>query len=167
MKTRRLIVTLTTCCVLAAIAATFLVFYRPVSLWGDTHYLPVLSGSMEPTIPVGGVVLIKEIGSSSLQVGDIICFKLAEGQPWVTHRIVNITDEGFITKGDANNDVDRWVVKRENVVGEVLFTIPYLAYFGSFVRTPLGFLLLITIPAALIIIGEMKNIVKYRKGERR
>jgi signal peptidase len=167
MKTRKFVKTLIVCCILAAIAATFLVFYRPVFLWGDTYYLPVLSGSMEPTIPVGGVVLIKQIGSSTPQVGDIICFKLAEGQPWVTHRIVKVTEEGFITKGDANDDVDRWIVKRENVVGKALFTIPYLAYFGNFVRTPLGFVLLITVPAVLIIIDEAKNIVKHRKGERR
>jgi signal peptidase len=166
MKPRRLVKTLIPYCVLIVIAGIFLVFYRPSFLWGDTYYLPVLSGSMEPTIPVGGVVVIQQTDPATLHVGDIICFKLSDSQLWVTHRIVNITDEGFITKGDANNVADRWVVERENVVGKVLFTIPYLAYFGSFVHTPLGFLLLIMVPATLIIIDETKNIAKNRKGEK-
>ena len=81
----------------------------------------------------------------------------------ITHRIINVTDGGFITKGDANEDPDQWTVKRENVIGKVTFTIPYSGYTGYFVRTPIGFILLIIIPATLLIINEIIKIIKYQK----
>jgi signal peptidase len=91
----------------------FLGFYRPVQLWGDTRYEPVYTGSMEPAIPVGSVVVIKPANPETLKVGDIICFKTeAESPKTVTHRIIGITSQGFITKGDANEDPDQWIVKR-------------------------------------------------------
>jgi len=151
-----------------ALIATFLIiflgFYRPVSLWGDTYYEPVYTGSMEPAIPVGGIVVIKPVNPDTLKVGEIICFKIeSESSTTVTHRIFNITDEGFITKGDANEDPDQWIVKKENVIGKVIAVIPYIGYLGYFVRTPIGFILLILIPATLIILMEIRNIIKETK----
>jgi len=54
-------------------------------------------------------------------------------------------------------------VKRENIIGKVIFTIPYIGYIGYFVRTPIGFILLIIIPATLLIIHEIIKIIKYQK----
>jgi signal peptidase len=148
--------------VIAIIAIVFLVFYRPVSLLGDTLYEPVYTGSMEPAIPVGSVVVIKPVDTETLKTGDIICFKLSEPTS-ITHRIFNVTDEGFITKGDANEGPDQWTVKKENVMGKVILTIPYIGYIGYFVRTPIGLILLIVLPASLIIILEIRNIIKELK----
>jgi signal peptidase len=149
---------------IALFLTIFLGFYRPVSLWGDTYYEPVYTGSMEPTIPVGSIVVIKPTDLETLNIGDIICFKIeSESATTVTHRIFNITNEGFITKGDANEDPDQWIVKRENIVGKVIAIIPYIGYVGYFVRTPIGFTLLIVIPATLIIILEIRNILKETK----
>jgi signal peptidase len=150
--------------VIAIIAIVFLVFYRPVSFWGDTRYEPVYTGSMEPAIPVGSIVVIKPVNPETLQTGDIICFELSEPTS-ITHRITNITDEGFITKGDANEDPDQWTVKKENVIGKVILTIPFIGYLGYFVRTPIGFTLIIIIPASLIIILEIRNITKELKNK--
>ena len=146
--------------ILIAISAiVFLVFYRPVSLWGDTRYEPVYTGSMEPAIPVGGIVVIKPVDPETLKTGDIICFKFTEDTS-VTHRIVNIADEGFVTKGDANEDPDQWAVKKENVIGKVILTIPFIGYLGYFVRTSTGIILLIVLPASVIIILEIRNMIK-------
>lgn len=150
--------------IIAAFLIIFLIFYRPVALWGDTHYEPVFTGSMEPAIPVGSIVVIKPANPKTLKVGDIICFKIkSESATTVTHRIINITSEGFRTKGDANEDPDQWIVKKQNVIGKAIFTIPYVGYIGYFVRTPIGFILLIVIPASLIIIIEIRNIIKELK----
>jgi len=54
-------------------------------------------------------------------------------------------------------------VKRENIIGKVIFTIPYIGYIGYFVRTPIGFILLIIIPATLLITHEITKIIKYQK----
>lgn len=141
------------------VAAVFLIFYRPVSLAGDTRYEPVYTGSMEPAIPVGGIVIIKPVNPETLREGDIICFQLSESTS-VTHRIINVTDEGFKTKGDANEDPDQGIVEKEDIIGKVIFIIPFIGYLGYFVRTPLGFILLIILPAGLIIIIETGNIAK-------
>jgi signal peptidase len=148
----------------ATIAAIFLIFYRPVSLAGDTYYEPVYTGSMEPAIPVGGIVVIKPVDPETLKIGDIICFRLSEPTS-ITHRIINITDEGFITKGDANEDPDQWIVKKENVIGKAILTVPFIGYLGYFVRTPIGFILLIVIPATIIIIMEIRNIIKEQRKQ--
>jgi signal peptidase len=149
----------------ATIAAVFLIFYRPVSLAGDTYYEPVYTGSMEPAIPVGSVVVIKPVEPETLKIGDIICFQLSQPTS-ITHRIINITSQGFITKGDANEDPDQWTVRKENVIGKAIFTIPFIGYLGYFVRTPIGFILLILLPASLIIIMEIRNIVKELRKQK-
>jgi len=141
------------------VAAVFLLFYRPVSLAGDTLYEPVYSGSMEPAIPVGGIVVVKPVNPETLREGDIICFRFSESTS-VTHRIVNVTDEGFRTKGDANEGPDQGMVEKENVIGKVIFIVPFIGYLGYFVRTPIGFILLVILPAGLIIIMETGNIAK-------
>jgi signal peptidase len=151
--------------IIAILIAIFLIFYRPVLLWGDTRYEPVYSGSMEPAIPVGGIVVIKPVDPETLKIGDIICFTLTEPTS-ITHRIKNITDQGFITKGDANEDPDQWIVKKENVIGKAILTIPFIGYIGYFVRTPTGFILLIVMPASVIIIMEIRNIVKELRKQK-
>jgi signal peptidase len=144
----------------------FLIFYRPTALAGDTYYFIVLSGSMQPAIPIGSIIAIKPVDPNKLQINDIICFENSPNKPWITHRIINITQEGFITKGDANPEEDRETVNKENVIGKVVLTIPYIGYLSYFVHTPLGFILLIIIPATLIIIGEVRNIIKNKKKEK-
>jgi signal peptidase len=161
MKTKK-IIKITLIITIATITTIFLLFYRPVSLAGDTRYEPVFTGSMEPAIPVGSVVVIKPVDPETLKIGDIICFKLSEPTS-ITHRIINITNEGFTTKGDANEDPDQWAVKKENIIGKAILTIPYIGYLGYFVRTPLGFILLIIIPATILIITEIRNIIKELK----
>jgi signal peptidase len=162
LKTKvKKILKIATLALIALFLIIFLGFYRPVQLWGDTRYEPVYTGSMEPAIPVGSVVVIKPADPETLKVGDIICFKTeAEYPKTVTHRIIGITSQGFITKGDANEDPDQWIVKKEDVIGKVIAVIPLLGYLGYFVKTPIGFIILIIIPATLIIILEIREIIK-------
>jgi len=65
----------------------------------------VLSGSMEPAIPVGGVVVTCPVSPEDVQPGDIITFR--SGGHHVTHRVTAVVEgptAGFITRGDANED---------------------------------------------------------------
>lgn len=81
----------------------------------------ISTGSMEPTLKVRGLVLIKEFPYEDVQVGDIISFVPAEiGKP-VCHRVVEITPEGFITKGDNNKTDDMGVVTKEEYKGRLVF----------------------------------------------
>jgi len=162
-KTKK-ILKIATLTLIAAFLIIFLGFYRPVALLGDTYYEPVYTGSMEPAIPVGSIVVIKPVNPETLKIGDIICFKVETEHPkTVTHRIIGITSQGFKTKGDANEDPDTWIVKKQDIIGKVVAIIPYIGYLGYFVRTPIGFTILIIIPATLIIALEIRNIIKTQK----
>ncbi|MFW6117098.1 MAG: signal peptidase I [Thermoproteota archaeon] len=159
---KRKIIRITPIIGLATSIAILLLFYRPISLLGDTRYEPVYTSSMKPVIPVGSLVVIKPVDPETLKTGDIICFKISESTS-VTHRVVNITQEGYITKGDANEDPDQWRVKKEDLIGKVICSIPYLGHLIYFVRSPIGFILLIIIPTATLIVLEVRDIIKELK----
>ena len=143
-----------------ALAATiiFFVFYRPTVLGGNTRYEPVLSGSMEPTLPVGSLVIISPVNPDSLKVGDIICYRFSD-TILITHRIVYITPEGFETRGDANEEKDSKIAEKSQIVGSVAFSVPLIGYLGILMKTTLGFLMLLLVPATLIIGYEIRSIV--------
>ena len=88
----------------------------------------VLTGSMEPSIPVGSLVCAKSTEPDTLAVGDVIVFYDGINSIPVTHRVVeNQTDSyQIITKGDANAANDITPVDYVNVVGKVVLCIPVL-----------------------------------------
>ena len=130
---------------------------------GNIQIKIVKSGSMEPTIRTGSIVVVKP--EASYTKGDIITFGPdTKKEVPITHRIVEIKGEGanmrFVTKGDANEDTDMKEIARNAVVGKALFSIPYLGYVIDFARKPIGFFLLIIVPACIIIVDELLNIRK-------
>lgn len=100
--------------------------------------MAVISGSMEPTIPVGSIIYAKECDGDQLVVGDVITYQM--GSSRVTHRIeeIDYDTKEIITKGDANNTVDVNPVTFENVVGKVAFHLPLIGYISVYAFTPLG-----------------------------
>ncbi len=133
----------------------------------------VMSGSMSPYIPVGALVFVKP--STSYAVGDVITFgeSTASVAP-TTHRIVRVRSENgtefYTTKGDANNAPDSREIPKSDVIGTVFFSLPYAGFVLYFARQPLGFALLIGLPAFLVIISELAAIVQeilnLRRGRR-
>jgi signal peptidase I len=117
---------------------------------------------MEPAIKTGSIVLVKPI--SDYKTNDIITFEL-RGEN-VTHRVyeektMNNT-ESYITKGDANNASDMKEVKKENVIGKVFVSIPYLGYGVNFIQgamhKPFIFFSFIFGLLVLVIIQQVKGI---------
>lgn len=101
----------------------------------------VLSGSMEPAYPVGGLIFTKPVAFTKLQVGDGITFRSqGKSQKVVTHRIVGVDQEqGSIqTKGDANQAVDNQAIVAQDVIGRVTYSLPYLGYGLLFLQSNLG-----------------------------
>ena len=101
--------------------------------------MAVISGSMEPEIPVGSIVCVKETEPSRIQPGDIITYRIGEDTR-VTHRVVSndTTKQEIITKGDANDASDASPVVYADVVGKEVFHLPYVGYISIYARTPLG-----------------------------
>lgn len=99
----------------------------------------IASGSMEPALSVDD--LIVNHAQSSYTTGDIITFD--NGSGLTTHRIVDVTNGGYVTQGDANNAADLETVMPDMVVGRVVGHIPHLGRVLSVLRTPLGMMLLV------------------------
>jgi len=130
----------------------------------------VQSGSMEPAIATGALVIVK--AEARYVVEDVITFTTrSDSDVPTTHRIVEDGLQAgelvYFTKGDANNDVDPEPVNPANVLGKVILDIPYLGYLLDFARQPLGFFLLIGIPALLIAFEEISVIVKEVRKKKR
>lgn len=105
------------------------------------NYKTVLTGSMEPAIPVGSIVITKE--QSSYEMEDIISFQ--EEGAIITHRIISIDRERYITKGDANNVADTEEVQQKQILGKVILTIPLLGYLVMWLMSPVGIISLFMI----------------------
>ena len=116
-------------CVIITVFILTVFFYGSLFVLRFAGYRPfvVLSGSMEPDIPVGSLIFIDtaDAGGKEHQVGDVICYQLQD--TYVTHRIYQIDSQGnYITKGDANDTVDFLPVSPEQVMGKAGFHIPVL-----------------------------------------
>ena len=116
----------------------------------------VISGSMEPTISAGDLLIIRE--QSQYQVDDIVTYEW--GNSLCTHRIVSIEGDQMITKGDANNTTDE-PTALALINGKVVFTIPGFGNFILFLKTPFGLLLIALTAIALV---EVPNLLNKRKS---
>lgn len=103
--------------------------------------LAVLSGSMEPTIPVGSMVVVERLQGeddlADVAVGDVVTFMPRPQDPTlVTHRVVSIGGKAdgstvLVTKGDANGANDPDPVAAEQVRGLVQYHVPYAGYLSN------------------------------------
>jgi len=131
----------------------------------------VFTGSMEPTFNVGGVVVIRPVDPLAVEEGDIITYKAPiEPDLIVTHRVVEVINDGgspgFRTKGDANDRADDFIIPQGNILGKASLYIPLFGHLVKLVKTPLGFILCLIVPGALIIWGEGKKIAAIIKSKK-
>jgi len=128
----------------------------PTKTYISTHV--VSTGSMEPEIMTGSVVF-STLKNEEVNKGDIVVFKSPDNQEiTVIHRVKDINGDQYTTKGDNNENEDSWTLFKSNILGTVIFTIPYLGYVIDFMKTPLGFGLVLGIPALILIISFIKRI---------
>jgi signal peptidase len=101
--------------------------------------LIVLSGSMQPAINPGDIVVIREQPAQEYKLGDVATY--LDGSTAFTHRIVGQEAEGFVLKGDNNNVADD-IVPPERFLGKVVLRIPKAGLAVLFFKTPVGMVLL-------------------------
>ena len=153
---------------LVGVAVLLLVSLLPIT--GNVEIKIVKSGSMAPAIETGSLVVV--VPQASYAVGDVITFgeDTAREIP-TTHRIVGERVEGgkifFTTKGDANEEADPQETAAQDVVGKMLFHVPYAGYVLDFARQPTGFALLVGLPAMMIVFDESINIFREVAALRR
>ena len=158
-------ITLTT--VLVAGVLTIVAWFTVPRFFGYEPQV-VLSGSMEPKLNRGGVVLVKHRPGTDISLGDMLTYRHPErpasDRILVTHRVIEVlqTPVGptYRTRGDANDGDDPWTVRPEHVIGTVEWHVPYLGFAAQSARSPLGLTLLVGVPAAFLAAGEVRNIWK-------
>lgn len=137
------------------------------------RFFYIVTGSMEPTIPVGAAVLVHKNTDGNYEIGDVITFQSTNsqiaGQP-NTHRIIDKTDmDGkywYATKGDANNSPDAEPVSQDSVYGKVIWSTGKMTWVGTFLgmlTTPMGFFSCIMIPIMVIAGIMIKDFTKAYK----
>ncbi len=149
--------------VLVVIAVVVIVLVLSIFSIGGIKTLVVLSGSMEPAIKTGSVILTKP--ASEYEVGDVITFgENTKTKTPTTHRINEIREidgqKAYVTKGDANNAPDQKTVTDREIIGKLVASVPYLGYGVAAAQKPVGFLLIVIVPAVIIIYEEAQKIKK-------
>lgn len=153
------------------------------------QFMIVSSGSMTPTLPVGSLVVVQPYDYDKLQEGDIVTMR--RGGFYLTHRLYakttgkdyngdwvlvppTIMEDGvevpnpdydaaqWITKGDANNNVDEFRVYEEDVVGRVIFCFEPVGYIYRFVKynTVYSIVVLLLIMLEIGVAGYIKDMVE-------
>lgn len=143
------------------------VFGRAV-LWVET-------GSMQPEIPAESFILVAESDGSDVNRGDVITFLCTDEKSkayglLVTHRVIEVVEDGYRTKGDASVAADGWTVKPAEVKAVYRRNMPVLTFFGKLFKSPLGItaiLLVFAISSAALYVPDIVNAIRGDEDERK
>lgn len=127
--------------------------------------LVVLSGSMEPTLNVGGILYYHQIELDEFKKNDIIVYQTKNHI--ISHRNIMKTGDGYITKGDNNNVVDSSLVKNEQILGKgTNWSIPLIGYYADFIYNH-KYILFISVSIVIIdLINDSYILRKKRVGNK-
>jgi signal peptidase len=100
--------------------------------------LTVLTGSMEPKLPPGTLLVVKPKPIEDIQIGDVVTYEpnANDATTVISHRVIGITDNPdgtrtFTVKGDANTTADA-PVRQKQVVATLWYAVPWLGWANSF-----------------------------------
>lgn len=135
-----------------------------VALPGGYRFFSVLTGSMEPVIPPGSLVVVKRVPDvSAVLVGEVVSFQ-QPGRPdmVITHRVSALESVGgatFLkTKGDANPAEDPWRLSYGHLVGSVVWSAPFVGSAFTALHSPWAIALLVWVPVLLLAFHELYQI---------
>lgn len=130
----------------------------------------VLSGSMEPEIKAGSLVVTRPEKPEMVAVGDIITFRqMTKNGELASHRVIGVSRNSpiyFETKGDANDKADPIKVSANSLVGEICLHLPMLGSFVEFLKTPTGFLFGVVIPGLIVTLLYFINLLRALRESR-
>ena len=117
----------------------------------------VLSGSMEPELPVGSMVFVRQVEPTDIAVGDNATFYRSDGAV-VTHQVYEVDPvaQTISTQGIANKNADGTIMHDaeqttfSRVIGVVSFCVPYLGFVNAYCTTMPGLLVVVAVLALLV-----------------
>lgn len=142
--------------------AIFIIIFNLFSIFNINFFgyktYKVISGSMEPTIKINDLILVKK--TNDIKENDIITYK--EKNSFVTHRVIMINNDVIITKGDANNVNDE-EISRGDVIGKMVYRFKIISLI-SFLSKPIYLVLFFIIGIMItIFIPDKKNKIRKEK----
>jgi signal peptidase I len=127
--------------------------------------LTILSGSMAPTMPPGSLAVVRPVDATHARVGDVLTYQPVQDDPTlVTHRVVAVTknargDVSLILQGDANSTPDDAPVRPEQVMGTVVYAVPYFGWVANRLHVGPGADLAHGTAYALIAVGVLRIVL--------
>lgn len=112
----------------------------------------VLSGSMEPTLSVNDMVIVKE--KPEYEVGDVVVYQ--SGYSLIIHRIIVAGNDSYVTQGDANNIPDN-PIEKDAVKGVMVASVPYAGIIVRFLQSAPGAILTIALAILLMNLSWKKE----------
>jgi len=133
--------------------------------------LIVQSGSMDDgvarVIKVDDLILVRQVDPDTLKAGDIVAFQPVGQQVVITHRIVEVDEEGsvrkFVTQGDANNTPDSDPVYGPQIVGRYFQRFEGVGKIALYLQQPIGMVVFVAIPLALFLLYDLLRRYLYNK----
>lgn len=145
------------CAVVGAIAAIFLL--HGIFGWS---LCAVQTCSMEPAIPTYSMCLVStHVSYDDVKVGDIIVYVREPDNMHIIHRVSEITPDGIVTKGDANQSDDGISVTPDNLYARYIGHIPYVAHFYNLIHSQYGIFMI----AGLAILVYVLDILTAKKED--
>jgi signal peptidase len=139
---------------LFAVLLGFSLLTHIAQLTGDQLFI-VGGGSMEPTIPLGSLVVVSQTDTNTVAVGTVITVRADNGVVF-THRVVRVVDlaDGryYATKGDANQGPDGSLVPAGAIVGTADTFVPVAGYLQQYLSSAAGFIVVLGILAGLFLV---------------
>lgn len=122
----------------------------------------VRSESMSPNINIGDLVVtgpVNGVITGEVAPGKVVTFQKSKNN-MITHRVVEVNGDKLVTKGDAMEEPDPFITELSQVKGIYIFRVPLIGYLTSFIRSKLGWYLLIILPAMGLVSWIIVDIVK-------
>ena len=133
-------------------------------------FFRITSGSMEPTIHIDSLAVVKHVEPEDIRVDDVITFysddPVLQGYP-NTHRVTQIIEEEgklyFVTKGDANQLEDKYVTSSEDLIGKVVFVSHGMGIMVHLLSNPLIFIPVILLPMFVILVSNLSRTIRLTR----
>lgn len=130
----------------------------------------VSSGSMEPELMIGDVIIVKDADASDIQKGDIVTYKGEEGEfrdKFITHKMIEdpqLVDGKYVfhTQGIYEGAVPDPDWYEDQLLGEYVCTVPYIDSVYNFFLEPYGLITFVLIIIVLFGYELISLIVSYK-----
>lgn len=124
-------------------------------------FVVVAGASMEPTLPYGGLAVMREVDPEAVEIGDVVQYPAPGDGAVTTHRVVDVTADGrFVMRGDANNVNDAEPVDRSTIEARHVTTIPHAGSAMQWARSTQGYLALVLVPGMAVLFWEGRSLFR-------